>query len=96
VDLGGGTGNFTQALAEAARVRRRVLCVDAFAEMLQKVAQRVLAACAATCLTRYSRFRETVRRRDLFTGDLCLLLAPGRRRWSTTEWSRCCWMRWSL
>lgn len=36
VDLGGGTGNFTQALAEAARVRRRVLCVDAFAEMLEK------------------------------------------------------------
>lgn len=36
MDLGGGTGNFTQALAEAARVRRRVLCVDAFAEMLEK------------------------------------------------------------
>ncbi|KAL4448274.1 hypothetical protein ABPG75_005493 [Micractinium tetrahymenae] len=36
VDLGGGTGNFTQALAEAAQVRRRVLCVDAFAEMLEK------------------------------------------------------------
>lgn len=26
-----------QALAEAARCRQRVLCVDAFAEMLQKV-----------------------------------------------------------
>lgn len=36
MDLGGGTGNFTQALAEAAQVRRRVLCVDAFAEMLEK------------------------------------------------------------
>lgn len=37
VDLGGGTGNFTQALAEASRSRHRVLCVDAFAEMLRKV-----------------------------------------------------------
>jgi ubiquinone/menaquinone biosynthesis C-methylase UbiE len=39
VDLGGGTGNFTQALAEASRARRRVLCVDAFAEMLQKASR---------------------------------------------------------
>jgi len=37
VDLGGGTGNFTQALAEASGSQQRVLCVDAFAEMLQKV-----------------------------------------------------------
>ncbi|KAI3426371.1 hypothetical protein D9Q98_008743 [Chlorella vulgaris] len=36
VDLGGGTGNFTQALAVTAQARRRVLCVDAFAEMLQQ------------------------------------------------------------
>ena len=40
VDLGGGTGNFTQALAEASGARRRVLCVDAFAEMLQKASCR--------------------------------------------------------
>lgn len=40
MDLGGGTGNFTQALAEAAQVRRRILCVDAFAEMLEKASRQ--------------------------------------------------------
>lgn len=49
VDLGGGTGNFTQALAEAAGCRSRVLCVDAFAEMLQK-ASPLLAVPCCTCL----------------------------------------------
>lgn len=42
MDLGGGTGNFTQALAEAAGCSARVLCVDAFAEMLDKAS---LSAC---------------------------------------------------
>ncbi|PSC70320.1 phytanoyl-dioxygenase [Micractinium conductrix] len=36
VDLGGGTGNFSQAVAEASGSAARVLCVDAFAEMLEK------------------------------------------------------------
>ena len=62
VDLGGGTGNFTQALAEAAGCRRRVLCVDAFAEMLQKVrlqgrcchwaqAVHMMLGCTPSCST---------------------------------------------
>ncbi len=37
MDIGGGTGNFTQALGEAAQARRRVLCIDPFPEMLAQV-----------------------------------------------------------
>ena len=37
VDIGGGTGNFTQALALASGAQHRVLCVDPFPDMLQKV-----------------------------------------------------------
>jgi len=40
VDLGGGTGNFTAALAEAAGLQRPVLCVDNSAPMLQVAAGR--------------------------------------------------------
>lgn len=68
VDLGGGTGNFTQALADASGARRRVLCVDAFAEMLQKVQgwplRAALAAaqgspCCRRCLTNHAPRRPS-------------------------------------
>lgn len=37
MDIGGGTGNFSQALGQAAQVAQRVLCVDPFPEMLAQV-----------------------------------------------------------
>ena len=40
MDVGGGTGNFTAALAAAAGLTRPVLCVDKFASMLAVAAGR--------------------------------------------------------
>ena len=39
VDIGGGTGNFTNQLAQIACTRHKVLCVDNFEEMLRKAQQ---------------------------------------------------------
>eukprot|EP00240_Pyramimonas_obovata_P016149 CAMPEP_0118931002 /NCGR_PEP_ID=MMETSP1169-20130426/7497_1 /TAXON_ID=36882 /ORGANISM="Pyramimonas obovata, Strain CCMP722" /LENGTH=295 /DNA_ID=CAMNT_0006873447 /DNA_START=31 /DNA_END=915 /DNA_ORIENTATION=+ len=36
VDLGGGTGNFTQALCDAHKLMRKAICVDPFQEMLDQ------------------------------------------------------------
>jgi predicted TPR repeat methyltransferase len=36
VDLGGGTGNFTQALVDANALQQRPLCVDPYQEMLDQ------------------------------------------------------------
>ena len=42
VDLGGGTGNFTQCLALAAGLTEKILCVDAFQEMLNLATEHSL------------------------------------------------------
>ena len=66
MDIGGGTGNFTQKLACAAGISRDVLCVDNSLEMLELASAR---EGVATCLNDAVAFSQ----RSDCSYDLCLL-----------------------
>jgi len=58
VDLGGGTGNFTQTLAEAMQVQEKILCVDAYAEMLTLAKQHSLVDTLLMDAVQFSQVTE--------------------------------------
>jgi hypothetical protein len=72
VDLGGGTGNFTQALVDFNALQQRPLCVDPFQEMLDRA---VGYPAVDTCCCGAVEFAQQVDR----TYDRVLLKVRRRR-----------------
>lgn len=73
VDLGGGTGNFTQALVDFNALEQRPLCVDPFQDMLNRA---VGYPAVDTCCCGAVEFAQQVDRQY----DRVLLKVRRRRR----------------